>query len=119
LEDCAQSVYCGGQRGGKEGGGLIEDSSLRCQQRRKTVRRRALAWRLEGLASAGSGPQNWRGGSRGGAHEVGREAADSLTLWRLFPVRGGVLTSSWRMCVALLSLMRQLGPEATVCVLCV
>jgi hypothetical protein len=74
LEDCARSVYCGGQRRGKEGGGLVEDSSLRCQRRRKAVRRRALEWRLEGLTSAGSGPQNWRGGCRGGAHEVGKEA---------------------------------------------
>jgi hypothetical protein len=73
LEDCAQSVYCGGQRRGKKGGGLVEDSSLWCQRRRNAVKRRALAWRLEGLTSAGSGPRNWRGGHRGGAHEVGRE----------------------------------------------
>jgi hypothetical protein len=60
LEDCARSVYSGGQHRGKEGGGLVEDSSLRCQRRRKMVRRRALAWRLEGLASASIGPRSWR-----------------------------------------------------------
>jgi hypothetical protein len=50
------SVSLGGQHRDNEGGGLVEDSSLRRQWRRKVVRRRALAWRLKGLTSAGSGP---------------------------------------------------------------
>ena len=54
-------------------------------------------------------------------------AADGLALWWLFSARGCVLTS-WRVCVALLFLMRQLGLfltmrqlglEATVCMCCV
>jgi hypothetical protein len=44
LEDYARLVYCDGQRRGEEGGGLVKESSLRCQRRRKAVRRRALAW---------------------------------------------------------------------------
>jgi hypothetical protein len=134
LEDCARSVYCGGQRHSEEGGGLVEDSSLQCQQWSKAVRRRAVAWCLEGFASTGSGPRSWREGRRGRrprSWQGGRRGrwwpADlnspddlrGLALWRLFPARGGILTDSWRTCVALLSLMRQLGPKVTVYVLCV
>jgi hypothetical protein len=43
LEARAYSVCDGGQHYGEEGGGLIEDSRMWCPQRRKVVRRRALA----------------------------------------------------------------------------
>ena len=46
---------------------------------------------------------------------------DSSALWRLFSMRAGVLTDSWRTCVCdtFIFLMKQLGPQTMVCVPCV